>query len=208
MNSKKTFILLVVILFALIIATGGLVYAGINMLTSNGETLVSLKLEHEVLADKQKALVRAKQDIVKYADLEKIAKKIVPQEKDQAITVKEISDIAKESGAPVTSIEFPKIATTPSKTSNSTSKSTSTTSATDKNQLTAVKSIPGLYEMEITIICEMQQPTATYEQIYNFIKGLEHNRRTANITSVQITPYKENNKLANYSLTLKVYIKP
>lgn len=177
-------------------------YQGAAMLQSKGDTLTELKLENQVLSDKEQALVQAKKDIVKYAELEGIAKSIVPQEKDQARTVREIVAIAGQAGIPLSTIQFPESALGIVQKNAKTKASTSTTS-----QLTPVDGVKGLYAMEITVISDPEKPVS-YDQLLNMLRRLEQNRRTAHVTNLSITPSNEDRDAVTFTLTLTVYIKP
>ncbi len=104
MSSKRVYYLLL----GIIVILGGLSVGGVvlgnKLLTGSAGKLDGLKLEASVIDEQQNSLARAQQDIDKYADLETIAKAVVPQEKDQARTVREIIKFAQDSKVPVTNI--------------------------------------------------------------------------------------------------------
>jgi hypothetical protein len=178
-------------------------YKGAALLKQEGDELVSLKLENKVLADKEQTLKQAKKDIETYAELEKIAKSIVPQEKDQARTVREIVAIAGESGVPLSTIQFPESAL------GVVQKSAKKKQAADPgtSQLTAVEDIKGLYAMEITVISDDDNPIS-YTRLLDMLRRLEQNRRTAHVTNLSITPSEDNRDEVTFTLTVTVYIKP
>src|SRR5687768_1157453 len=107
MNSKRFFYVLLGCLIVLIGLGIGTTMYGSKSLKESAKTLNDLKVETNVIDEQQNSLARAKRDIQKYAELEKIAKTIVPQEKDQARTVREIIKLAGEAGVPITSVDFP-----------------------------------------------------------------------------------------------------
>ena len=107
MNSKRLyFVLLGVILFLILGLIGGAY--GVNMLLDNqSQVLVAKRLQVDVLSAEQTQLTRAKQDIQKYQDLATIAKSVVPQDKDQAQTVRQIAALASNNGIALSAITFP-----------------------------------------------------------------------------------------------------
>lgn len=208
MNGKKVYYGLVGVIAVLGIFVIGGVYLGNARLQQETKQLVELKLENKILDEQQTALVRANADIVKFSSLEKIAKSIVPQDKDQARVVREIVGLAGDSGIPIQSISFPSsnlgqtAASAGSSGASAASKSTPVPS-----QLKAVTGSKGLYQMEITIQSDTSKPV-TYPQLINFLTELEQNRRTAQVTNINVTPNSKNRKLITFSLIVSVYIKP
>lgn len=200
MNSKQTFFVLSGAILLIVGLSGFITYKGGETMRARGETLTELKLNSEIIDDRQSALLRAERDIEQYTELEQIAKTIVPQEKDQARTVREITAIAAESSIPLASIQFPASALGDVKKG---AKRPSADPAT--SQLTPVAGISGLYAMEISITSDRQQPVE-YNQLLRFLENLEQNRRTAHVTNLSIQP-DENRDLVTFSIVLNVYIK-
>lgn len=201
MNSKQTFITLGIAVITIVGFSVYVTYSGATAMKERGENLTDLKLKYAVIDDRQNALIQAERDIKQYSDLEQIAKTIVPQEKDQARTVREITAIAEESGIPISSIQFPASAL------GNIKKGARTLAATnpEASQLTPVQGISGLYAMEITVASDRQQPVP-YEQLLQFLENLEQNRRTAHVTNLAIQP-DTNRDLVTFTVTLNVYIK-
>jgi hypothetical protein len=106
-TSKKVYFGMIGLLAFLSVMLGGILYAGNNMLVKEADELVELKLESQLLEEQQLALIQANRDIEEYSELESIAKAIVPQDKDQARTVREIVKIATEAGVSFSNISFP-----------------------------------------------------------------------------------------------------
>src|SRR4051812_12603966 len=98
MNSKRVFYLMIGCLAVLVAAILGCTYLANGMLEKRAHLLSELKVQDAVLAEEQTGLARAKKDTAAFTPLQKIAKTIVPQDKDQAETVREIVKIASESG--------------------------------------------------------------------------------------------------------------
>jgi cell division protein FtsL len=184
-----------VILFLIACAVGAKVV--INLLHNQAAALVNLKAKEQALQVEQSNLITAKKEVAKYATLEKIAESIVPQDKDQAETVREIVNIAAASQIKLTSISFP----TSSLGQPNSSKTVSF------SQLTPVKGIPGVYLLPITVDDSEAPDATTYADFYNFLTQLEQNRRTSQVTNLSIQPITDGG-LINFSLTINEYIKP
>jgi hypothetical protein len=211
MNSKKVHLILLGILGLAFIGVLASFYLANHSLESDSQKLVKLKLDNKVLDEQQIALVQANKDISKYADLEQIAKTIVPQDKDQARVVREITNLAVDSGIPIQSISFPTSNLGQSRIVAGGSTTTATPSSSSvkstPSQLKPVTGITGLYQLEVTVQSETTKPV-TFDQLINFLSKLEQNRRTAQVTGITVTPNSNNRKLITFSLILNVYIKP
>ncbi len=215
MSSKRMFYVLsasITLLTAIGIA--GAVF-GNSLLQKSANQLTDLKLETNVIDEQQNSLVQANRDIEKYSDLEKIAKTVVPQEKDQARTVREIIKFADETGVPIKSVTFSAsdlgaaVPAAPSTTSaeGETASKPATSAAPPVSQVTPVEGIKGLYQMKISIQND-KDSQVKYQSLINFLKKLEQNRRTSQVTNVSINPDPKNRNLLTYSMTINVYIKP
>jgi hypothetical protein len=203
MSSKRIFYVLIAVCVLLIAGMLFATYQGAALLQAKGDSLLELKLENEVLADKQLELVQARKDIQTYAELESIAKSIVPQEKDQARTIREIVAIADESGVPLSTIQFPESALGVVQKKSSSKKSVDSTTS----QLTAVEGTKGLYAMQITVTSNPDEPVK-YSQMLDMLRRLEQNRRTAHVTNLSITPSETDRNAVTFTLTVTVFIKP
>jgi hypothetical protein len=201
LNSKTVFYILLGILGLVVLgAIAGTLY-GTGMLEKTGNTLLERKLEESVLEKDEQALAQAKRDIEQYNELEQVAKAIVPQEKDQARTVRELVAIANQAGIRIDSITFP-----PSTLGQAPAKgSKQPTGPTGTTQLTPVEGLSGVYSMPISV--EIGS-AVTYDQLLGFLRSLEQNRRTSHVTNISITPDQENRALVNFSLQINAYIKP
>ena len=197
---------------------GTVLYFGNNMLATESEKLAELKLEEDILEEEQVSLTRAGQDIEQYEDLEEIAKSVVPQDKDQARAVREIVKIAGRSGIKLNSITFPSsnlgtggppaAAKQPSD-DGAEEPAASTPAPPPISQAVPVAGIPGVYSLEMNIVPD-SSTNVTYYQFLDFLERLEKNRRTAQVTSVVITPssYDKENPVVDFSLTINIFVKP
>ncbi len=208
-TSKRAFFTLLGVLALLIAGIIATTYLGLGLLAKKGDELTKLKEQQLIIKNREEALIGAKQDVEDYTELEKISKVIVPQEKDQARTVREIVAIARESGVSLTSITFPESTLGALKSSGS-KKSSSSPKATgdqSKTQLTAVPGTKGLYAMDISVKSDSNSPVP-YSRLITFLDKLEQNRRTAHVTNISILPFKDNRNLVTFTINLNVYIKP
>lgn len=206
MNAKRVFYLMIAALFILIAAIVGCTYTANTLLQERSAALTDLKLQSQVLDQQRTNLTKAKKDITKYTELEKIAKTIVPQDKDQAEVVREIVKLAGDSGFKPSSITLPASNLGATK-AGSPSTASSAASGANLTQLTPVKGNPGLYVLEITITQDTSSPVL-YSQFIDFLSRLEQNRRTALVTSIVLQPSVNNRNMLSFTLTVNKYIKP
>lgn len=206
MNSKRLFYVLVAILVIVNGSGVAAVILGNKYLDKQNAKLTKLKVEADTLDVVQRSLVRAKKDIDNYSDLAKVVATVVPQEKDQARTVREIVKIADESGISIASINFP-TSTLGSKTTTQGAAGTSQTSQTGTiTQTQKVEGINNVERLEITVTSDSRKPV-TYTSFLSFLRALEKNRRTAQVGNITINPDSDNPNLVRFSLVLNVYIK-
>ncbi|HVC36358.1 MAG TPA: hypothetical protein VNE40_02855 [Candidatus Dormibacteraeota bacterium] len=210
MSPKSTFFILLGLFILLLFGIGGGTY-GFNILLQNqSKQLISMKLQDQVLSQQQVGLKKAKADIAKYTQLEKITNAVVPQDKNQAESVREIVNIASSSGVSLSNISFPAStlgSTTVSGAAVSPPASPGLATQPTPSQLLAVPNIPGVYKLQITLQ-NGTNSAVTYSELYNFLSQLEHNRRTAQVSSLVIQPSPDNPNLLTFILTLDEYIKP
>lgn len=224
MSSKKVFFIMIGCLVILGLGTVGLLVLGDITLSKQAKKLVDLRLENHLLDEQQTALVQANKDINQYEELEKTVQAVVPQDKDQARVVREIIRIAGQSGIVISSIDFP--------TSNLGDKQTAKPSGQSSDggsggntgdtggeaakpkakepavsQAEPVEGISGVYSLEIVITPDSETPV-NYYKFLEFLSRLENNRRTAQVTSVNITPDPEDPANVTFALTINIFIKP
>jgi hypothetical protein len=195
-------------MLGVVVIFGGLFIGGLVLgnatFQKQAKQLIDLKLEDQLIKEQQTALIQASKDIEKYADLEKIAKTVVPQDKDQAKAVREINTIAAASGIQIESITFPTSTlgqnTAPeAKPADGSTPKQTTPSIT---QVKPVEGISGVFSLEITVKPKGNQ---SFGQFIDFMERLEKNRRTAQISKFSIQP---SGNLLSFDVTLNVYIKP
>lgn len=200
MNSRKFFYILVAIVALINIGGIAAVVYGKKVLNTQSDKLTELKVESGTLEDVQRSLVTAKKDIEQYADIEKISKAVVPQEKDQARTVREIIKLAEESSIKIASVSFP-TSSLGAKAAGGAPTPTTTTTQTQK-----VDGINGVERLEVTVSSNTSNPVR-YTDFLAFLQKLEQNRRTSQVSNINIQPVADDRTLLTFSLVLNVYIK-
>ena len=192
MNSKQLHMILLGVCGLLILSFGGVLFLGVQALQDRSTELQAAVNEREVVEQQELALITAQGDIDRYSELEEVSKRIIPQEKDQARTVREIIQIAQQANVNITAINFP-----------------SSELGDDDDQMitqaTPVDGLRGLLELRITV--QMGNNT-TFNQLINFLEGLETNRRTSQVQSVTITPDRQDRTVLTPTIELSVYLKP
>lgn len=217
MNSKRLFYVLVGVICLLFVSLLAGAYGTNSLLTARANKLTGLKAKSQALNQEQLSLANAKKEVKTYSSLEKIAKAVVPEDKDQAEAVREIVNIAAANGISLSAINFPastlgnvstgSSAASSSSSSASTSPAKPSANAGKLSQLLPVKNIPGVYVLQITLQSDPNKPVP-YTSFINFLDNLEHNRRTAQISSITLQPNADNPNLLTFTITLNEYIKP
>ncbi|MDZ7786461.1 MAG: hypothetical protein U5L95_05065 [Candidatus Saccharibacteria bacterium] len=194
MNSKRFHAVLLVVVLLLVVSGVASVYFGRSLLATKTSELDELKVKNTALEEQERSLAEAKKEIDEYKSLRAVAESIVPQEKDQARTIREIVSIAGQTGTSISSIAFP-----------SSSLGEKDTTDINKTQLESVPGIPGISQLELNVAIDN---AITYESLVSFLDGLENNRRTSAISSITITPQEEGSeRLLKANLNILVFIK-
>lgn len=207
MKPKKFFYILLGLFVLLIVIIFGVAAYGNTVLEKKSEKLVEQKALKKAAELQDDSLKQAKKDIERYKELDQITRSVVPKDKDQAKTVREITKIAEESGIALKTINFQSStlgqpnAAAPS---TGTAQPGAPAAPAPISQLRPVEGIPGVYSLEITITPQDNQGI-TYYQFLQFLEKLEGKRRTAHVDRISITP---SEKGLTFSLTLKAYVKP
>ena len=214
MNSKRLNFILIGVIGLLFIGLLAGTYQANKLFAGRAIELSKLKARSLALDQQKIGLQKAKKDIQAYSSLEKIAKTIVPEDKSQAEAVREIVNIAATYDISLSSINFPAStlgAGTVSKTGAS-SPTPAPVSGSGKNtkslsQLVPVKSITGVYQLQITINSDVNKPIK-FDKMISFLNDLEKNRRTAQVSTISLQPDPINPTNLTFNLTLNEYIKP
>ena len=201
MNSKKVHMILVGLLVLLGVGIFAGAYEANVLLTGKSKTLADLKTNEQATEQQKLKLKQDKKDIAKYTELNTIAKTVVPQDKDQAEAVREIVKLATDSGiSKLSSIAF-----APSTLGGPAGAQVKTSSGI--TQVTPVKGIPGVYDLQITVT---QAPTdlVPYGNFTTFLSKLEQNRRTAQVSSINVQPDAKDQNKVSFTLVIDEFIKP
>lgn len=198
MTSKRVFFAMLIVVALMI--TGLLVgtYGTYRLMEQRSSHIVSERSDLAAFNEEETELATSKSEINRYQALSAITAQIVPQDKDQAETVRQIVDLASENGVSLASVTFP--ASTLGAGANGT-----TVGSPSLSQLTAVKGIPGVYGLQVTV---NSNPSVPYQNFLNFLQGLEQNRRTALVQSVSLEPDPTTLNAVSFTLVLEEYIKP
>jgi hypothetical protein len=199
MSSKKLYYLMLGAICLMIIGMIGGAYGVDKLLSFESQKLVDNRLKVAVLDQQQLDLTKAKKDVQKYQNLATIAKSVVPQDKNQAQTIGQIVALASSNGVTLSSITFP--------ASTLGIKSGGSVSGPGLSQLSTVKDVAGVYGFQLTVQSDTTKPVA-YTKFINFLSSLEHNRRTALVQSITISPNEKDRSTLSFTLILEEYIKP
>lgn len=190
----------------------GIVYAGNSFLVKKSTKLSDIKTKEQVIENQKISLGQAKADIEKYSKLNEISKSIVPQDKDQAKTIREINKIAQSTEINLSQIKFDTstlgqvTAPAPAKSSEDEESSKPTAPKTPSvSQVKPVAGITGIYSLEIEVDSGSQ--AIPYYKFLEFLEKLENNRRTAHVSKIFVSPDNTGENVS-FSLTINAYIKP
>ncbi len=200
MNSKKLYYILIGVL---VLCGVGLVFGAReanSLLTSQSQKLVGLKATNQATDEQKTQLAQDKKDIATYSDLNTIAKSVVPQDKDQAEAVREIVNQASASGIPrLSSITFPV---------STLGGTAAVKSPKGITQVTPVKDIPGVYDLQITVSQASGKDEVPYSAFITFLQKMEQNRRTAEVSSITVQPDSKDPSQVAFTLVIDEFIKP
>ena len=217
MTPKYFFFIMIAVNTLLVLALVGGVYQGNKMIQEQSNKLVEAKTQNKVIERQQIQLTQAKQDVQKYNDLNEISKSIVPQDKDQARTVREITKLANESGIKLKGITFTTSNlgefTTPAPAPAPATPSEEGTAATPPvvaapsiTQVTPVEGINGVFAMSI-VVNSLDTEPVPFDNFISFLEKLESNRRTAHVEDITVKP-SDDGTAVSFVLTLNAYVKP
>jgi type II secretory pathway pseudopilin PulG len=204
-----------VLLFAIVLLLG------LSLLGKQSQKMVDLKVQSQTADVQLSNLEKAKKQVETYSFFKDIAKTVIPSDKDQAASVIEINKMAQESGINIQGITFPasSLGLTTGSISNASSAQDATAGSSASkaiSQAKPVSGIAGLYSLELTITPQSDAKTPpnkviTYAKMLDFLKRIENNRHTAQITDVNISPASAQSNSATgltFSLTTNIFIKP
>ncbi len=216
LDSKKLSLALVGGLVLSVIAFFVITLHGLSILNNKSRSLVDLKAQSQSQYNELINLVQAKKEVQKYGYFKNIAKTVIPDEKNQAQAILEINQMAALSGMSIQSITFPisTLGGSSAAASAVVQKDATSTSSTSSalSQAKAVPGIAGLYSLQLTINFASAKDAppdqqVTYSKMLDFLKRIENNRHTAQITQVSIQPASAGQALT-FALVINTFIKP
>ena len=211
MNSKKLYYIMIGLVGLMAVGLIAGAFGASSILATQSQGLTKARSKSMALDQQQSQLSTAKASIKKYQEVSDIASSIVPQDKDQAQTVREIVKIASQQGISLGAITFPSSTLGGTAASGSASgtatKPSPSASATKLSQLLPVKGLNGVYTLKITVQSDSTKPT-DYNKFISFMSALEHNRRTALVSAISLQPDSKDSSKVGFTLTIDEYIKP
>ena len=216
MDSKTIRLVLMGSLALLSIAFFATAFLGLSALSGKSDSLVKLKSQSQNADNRLNNLEQAKKEVDKYNYFKDVAKTVIPSEKNQAEAVLEIYQMAQQSGISIQNITFPASTLGQSVGIPAAGAPTDATSAaaaqTAITQAKPVPGIAGLYSLELTITPDSGKDVppsqqVTFPKMLDFLKHIENNRHTAQITQVGIQPATDSQTLS-FTLTINIFIKP
>jgi hypothetical protein len=208
MNSKKLYYILLAAVGVLFLGLLGGAYGANAVLQQQAKAVVNARSKSTALDQQQTQLITAKASIAKYQAVGKIAKSIVPTDKDQAQTVRELVKIAADNGIQLGALTFP--SSTLGGVAGTTAPAAGAAASSGNSKLSQLKpaaGITGVYVLQINAQSDSSHPT-TYNKFIEFLDDLEHNRRTALVSSVTLQPDAKQPDHVSFTLTLDEYLKP
>lgn len=212
MNSKRFFYVMITFFVLSIIGGGAMLYFANSILQKRSSNVVSLKLESSEVEAQLSAYRAAKKDVEKYHYLSTIISSALPQDKDQARSVREIYLLAQQAGITVKSIQFPAstlgaVVALPAAGATAAPRP----AGSPITQAKAVTGLPGVYSIETIVIpyADTKNYIITYSQLISFLQKLESNRRAMQVANLQLNPLGQNaSDSISFTLTLNLFIKP
>lgn len=214
MNAKSRDIklyLMVIVSAAAFIVTP---FVGLSILSDKSRQLVDLKSQSKTADDQLASLAAAKKQLQKYSYFNDVAKTVIPNDKDQAQAVLDIFQMASASGIALQNIDFPAsslgVRTSPS--AGGSASGSSSSGASPLSQAKPVTGIAGLYSLQLTVSPQAgaqisPAQATTYPKFLDFLSRIERDRRTAQISQINIQPDASSQYLG-FTITLNIFIKP
>lgn len=211
MNSKRFFYVMITFFVLSIIGGGAMLYFANSILQKRSSNVVSLKLESSEVEAQLSAYRAAKKDVEKYHYLSTIISSALPQDKDQARSVREIYLLAQQAGITVKSIQFPASTLGAVVALPAAGATAARPTGSPITQAKAVTGLPGVYSIEtiVTPYADTKNYIITYSQLISFLQKLESNRRAMQVANLQLNPLGQNaSDSISFTLTLNLFIKP
>jgi hypothetical protein len=211
MNSKRFFFIMTGVFSLSIIGGIAMLYFANSMLEKRSISVVNLKLESAEVEAQLSAYQAAKKDVEKYSYLNDVINSALPQDKDQARTVREIFLLAQQSGIAIKSVQFPSSTLGAVTAAPAAGTTPATPAATTITQAKPVTGLKGVYSIEtvVTPYADDKVNIVTYNQLISFLKKIESNRRAMQVSSIQLNPLGQGSSDSiSFTITLNIFVKP
>ena len=217
MNPKRFYYVMTTTFIISILGGCAMLYFANTILIKRSASVVDLKLESAEVEAQLSAYQAAKKDVQSYAYLNDIINSALPQDKDQARTVREIFQLASLSGITIKSIQFPSstlgaAASSPTTGATTTPSTTPTPPKTSPvTQAKPVTGLNGIYSVEtlVTPYADDKNYKVTYSQLITFLQKIESNRRAMQVANIQLNPLGQNSSDSiSFTLILNIFIRP
>lgn len=173
-------------LLAVLVAVG--IYFADKQLQSVAGGISRLRAEIEITNQNVDNYELTKTKIDELSYVKELADEILPQTEEQSIIVAELSEFAKRSNLTTGSIEF---------TDESSSSAGSSASKTKK--------APAGVEV-VSVVFSVSEE-ASYQDVLEFLRYIEGNRRKMQVTRVSLTPGSDGQKIADLTISLNLFVK-
>lgn len=211
-SARQLRFLLLGLLGLAIVTFLAILFLGMGTLSKKSSDMVDLKLKSKTLDAQLTSLGVAKKQVEQYSYFNDVARTVLPTDKDQAKAVLAVFQLAKESGIAVASVTFP----TSNLGGGAGSASATGSASSAVSQARPVEGIKGLYSLQLTIAPDIAltvpaDKVATYPKFLDFLRKIERDRRTAQITEVSIQPRNEPSlpgQAINFTLIINVFMRP
>lgn len=177
-----------------------------SMLGKQSQKLVNYKLYNHTAQTQLANLPDVKKQVEKYGFFNDVAKTVLPSDKDQAQAVQDIYEMANQSGLAIQNLSFPA-----STLGGTASKADSASVQSVISQATPVSGIAGLYSIPLKITPQTgpavpADQKVSYAKFLDFLDHIEKNRRTAQITNVDVTQTPTGD--FSFVITVNLFLKP
>jgi len=189
---------------------------GLGLLGAKSQKLTELKQQNKTAEAQLSNLATAKKQVEQYSYFNTVAKTVLPTDKNQAQAVLDIFSLADQAGISVASITFPASSLGAKPSSPTSSNAATASNQSVISQAKPVEGIAGLYSLELTITPQSGPGVSdgrkvTYPKLLDFLSRIEHDRRTAQITQVNIQPQGSDSgpsQFINFTMTINIFMKP
>lgn len=186
MTPKKmnTFLKLSLTLLVVLVVIG--LYFANQKLTTLAHDTARLKAKIEVSQKQIGVYEQAKQQVDSLGYVDELANKVLPERENQSVVVAELSQFALRSRLSVAQITFPQ-----------------DTKKLNPGSKTTVKTPAGV--AVVPAVIEFKEGTK-YENVLEFLRTIENNRRKMQVTNVSFTPDEENKAVfSKVSVSMNLY---